>query len=83
MTTSPWTRSNRDHLIVTQPTARQARARELMLRGLDLDEIAKLMGVSQIAAWNYLHEACRKLVEAERLGHGTDSAIHNRGQPYG
>lgn len=73
-----WTRSNRDHLIVTRLTKHQGHARSLMLHGYDVDEIARIMGKSKPRVWNLLRCGCWKRVEAERLGHGTHSANYYR-----
>ena len=69
MMIDPWTRSNREHLIVTRLTARQQQAWQLMLLGFDPDEIAKALHTTRSSVLSMLRRCCQKRIEAERLGH--------------
>lgn len=69
MMTRAETRCPREHLIVTRPTARQEQARQLMLLGFDVDEIAEALHTTRPSVLSMLRRCCQKRIEAERLNH--------------
>ena len=57
-------RCENPHLIVTVPTAKQARARALMLAGFDVPEIALLLECRPSTVIGQIRICCQKRIEA-------------------